>query len=336
MKKLAFCEYCIKENEFKVHKVNKTAMLKDQLITYTPKEAICKTCGKEIYIAEVWDYNIQSLYEKYREKHNIIKVNELQSILKKYNISSNALSKLLGWSSETLNRYLEGDMPLDSNSEILKKINENANDYLMILKTNEYKVSLSDYNISRQAVKEILNMDITEEKIDSVIQYILIRYKDVTPSILYKLLYYIQGFYYIFTNKFMFDEDCEAFVDGPVYRSLFERYKKFGYEDINKEILANDKLQLEDFERNVVEGVIKYYSCYSGKILRLMTCNEAPWILTRKDIISEDDFEEYDLNIKIEKKLISGYFNGIKEKYGLVNLLDIEKYSKDLFDKISM
>ena len=62
-------------------------------------------------------------------------------------------------------------------------------------------------------------------------------------------------------------------MEGPVYTSVYERYKKFGYEEINKDILANDKLTLEDVERNIVEGVIKFYSCYSGKILEQMTRN---------------------------------------------------------------
>ena len=122
-------------------------------------------------------------------------------------------------------------------------------------------------------------------------------------------------------------------MKGPIYKSVYERYKTFGYEEINKDILANEKLNLEDVERNVVESVIKFYSCYSGKILEQMAHNEAPWLITRTNIINENGNNSSEI---IEKNLIAEYFKGIKEKYNMINLLDIQKYSTDLFNKISM
>jgi uncharacterized phage-associated protein len=235
-----------------------------------------------------------------------------------------------------MSRFLDGDMIINSHSDILKKIYKNPNYYSIVLQTNKERINPIEYNKSRQAVKAILNQEITEEKIDAVIKYLLIRCKDFTPSTLQKLLYYIQAFYYVFTDNFIFKEDCEASMEGPVYTSVNERYKKFGYEEINKDILVNEKLALEDVERNVVESVIKFYSCYSGKILKQMTHNEAPWILTRTNIINEKNIKNDNSNKIIEKNLIAEYFKGIKEKYNMINLLDIQKYSTDLFNKISM
>ena len=67
-----------------------------------------------------------------------------------------------------------------------------------------------------------------------------------------------------------------------------------------------------------------------------MTRNEAPWMLTRTNIINENNKKNENPNRIIEKNLIAEYFKGIKEKYNMINLLDIQKYSTDLFDKISM
>jgi len=336
MRELAFCEYCMNENEYKVYEVNETSNLKDEEISYTAKEAICNNCGNEIFVSDICDYNLKILYEEYRKKHNIIRVIELQRIIIKYSINKEALSLLLEYEKETIGRYLDGDMISNSHSDILKKIYENPNYYSSVLQTNKERIEPIDYNKSRQALKRILNKDITEEKIDSVIKYILIRCEDFTPRTLQKLLYYVQAFYYMFTDNFIFKEDCEASKEGPVYTSVYERYRKFGYEEINKDILANDKLTLEDVERNVVESVIKFYSCYSGKILEQMTRNEAPWMLTRTNIINQNNIKNENPNKTIEKNSIEEYFKGIKEKYNMINLLDIQKYSTDLFDKISM
>jgi uncharacterized phage-associated protein len=239
---------------------------------------------------------------------------------------------LLGWEKETVSRFLDGDMITNSHSDILKKIYENPNYYSIILQTNKERINPIDYNKSRQVVKAILSKNITEEKIDAVIKYLLVRCEDFTPRTLQNLLYYVQAFYYVFTDNFIFNEDFEAFMNGPIYKSVHERYEIFGYEEINKDILANEKLNLEDVERNVVESVIKFYSCYSGKILEQMTRNEAPWIITRTNTINED---RNSMKI-IEKDLIAIYFKGIKQKYNMTNLLDIQKYSADLFNKISM
>jgi uncharacterized phage-associated protein len=336
MKQLAFCEYCMTENKYKVRKANKISILVNEEITYTAKEAICSICENEIFVSEICDCNLENLYNEYRKKHNIIGVKEIKHILINYSVDKKALSLLLGWKSETINRYLNGDIAETSHSEILKKIYENPSYYSILLQTNKERIEPISYSKSRQAVKDILSEKAIEDKIDAVIKYILIRCEDFTPYYLQNLLYYVQAFFYVFTKSFIFEEDCRAYTSGPVYESVFKRYEKFGFEEVNKSILANKNLRLEDVERNVVEGVIKFYGCYSGKVLKQMTHNEAPWILTRAAVNNKNEFEIDDSNMIIDKSLISEYFDGIREKYNMINLLDIKKYSMDLFDKISM
>jgi len=67
MRELAFCEYCMNENEYKVHEVNKTSILKDEEISYMAKEAICNNCGNEIFVSDICDYNLRTSYEGYRK-----------------------------------------------------------------------------------------------------------------------------------------------------------------------------------------------------------------------------------------------------------------------------
>lgn len=336
MEQRTFCEYCMSETVYRVHKIEKISILKGEEIKFLSKIAICSSCNNEIFISEVCDYNLKYLYEEYKKSHDIIQIQEIKNILVKYNINDKSLALLLGWKSDTIDRYLKGDIPEASHSNFLKKIYENTNYYLIILATNKERIHAGDYNKSRQVVNQILSASATEEKLEAVIKYILIRCEDLTPDTIEKLLYYVQGFYYVFTDDFIFNEDCEASIDGPIYRSVFDRYKKFGCEEVNRSILNNHKLKLEDAERNVVESVIKFYGCYSSKILKQMTQNEAPWVLTRNKIIRSDNFEDESYNVKIDRNLITEYFIGIKEKYDMMNLLDIQKYSIDLFNKISM
>lgn len=336
MRQLAFCEYCMKENEYKVHKINKTSILSGEEINYMTKEVVCNSCENDIFVSDICDYNLKALYKEYRKKHNIIPIQEIQRMIIKYCINEKSLALLLGWDKETISRYLDGDMPTDCHSDILKKVHENPEYYLILLQSSKERINIIDYSKSRQAVKNILSINTSEDRMDAVIKYILIRCEDITPKALQNLLYYVQAFYYMFLGNFIFDEDCEAFIDGPAYRSVYERYEILGYEQVNKGILSNNKLKLEDVERNVVESVIKFYGCYSGKILKQMTRNESPWIFTRTKGINENNPEDDNFSKIIESDLIIEYFTEIKEKYNIVNLIDIQKYSIDLFNKISI
>lgn len=336
MKHLAFCEYCMRETKYEINEINKISMIRDEEINYAAKKAVCYECNNEIFVSEICDYNLNSLYEEYRNLHNIIKIEEIKRITIKYCIHEEPLSLLLGWGREAISRFIDGDTVTSSNSDILKKIYKNPNYYSLLLQTNKARINPVDYNKSRQAVKAVLNKDITEEKIDAIIKHILIRCEDITPSAIQKLLYYVQGFYYMFTGNFIFQEECEASVKGPTYASVKERYEHFGYEIINGDILSNENLKLEDVERNVADSVIKFYGCYSGKILEQMTKNEAPWMLSRAKTIKDNKVEGNLKNKIIEKNAIGIYFKGLKEKYNMNNLLDVQKYSTDLFNTLSM
>lgn len=336
MKQLAFCEYCMDESEYEIRIVDTISILNNEDIQYKYKKAICNICGNEIFVSGICDFNLDNLYNEYRKKHSIITIKEIRRILLMYSIEEEALSLLLGFNSNAIRRYLDGDMTLYSHSDILKKIYESPNYYSIVLQNNKEKIDPINYSKSRQAVKRIMNREWPEEKIDAVIKYLIVRGEDLTPLMLQHLLYYVQGIYYIFANKFIFNEKCEVNINGPIFKSVFERYEMLGYDEINKEILADEKLKLEDIERNVVECVIKFFGCYSGKVLKQMTRNEAPWILTMANDKTKFEFESDQANKIIDENLMIEYFYGIKEKYNIVNILDIPNYSRDIFSRISM
>ena len=64
-----------------------------------------------------------------------------------------------------------------------------------------------------RAVKE-------DDEIEIIAEYLIMTGKEITPLALQKILYYAQGFYKAFFGKFLFDNDCEAWVHGPVYTKI--------------------------------------------------------------------------------------------------------------------
>ncbi|WP_294157037.1 type II toxin-antitoxin system antitoxin SocA domain-containing protein [uncultured Clostridium sp.] len=339
MKQYAFCEYCMKEQPYIINEIKRISTLNEEEISYDGVEACCSICRNEIFVNNACAKNLQNLYDVYRKKHNLIENNKIKMILKKYDISQEGLSLVLGFAGDTVARYLNGDMISENDSDALKKAYDSTHYYSIMLESNKNQIKPSEYWRTRKSVKYLLRTADVEKRIDGVIKYILSRNDDLTPLIIQKLLYYVQAFYFVFTDNFLFEEDLRAGDRGPEFESVVERYELYGVETINSQILNDDDLKLEDIEKNIAEGILKFYGCYSGKILEKMAENESPWILTRKLMlqreIGEIELSEEESRV-IKKDLICAYFTGIKEKYNMISVLDMEKYSKDIFQKITL
>lgn len=332
-RKEVFCEHCRKDVFYTVKHQSMSSELKGMNYSYDGKIAICEECGNELFVNEVNDYNLEQLYSEFRQKNNIISLEKIIEITEKYNIGKRPLSLLLGWGEQTFSRYYDGDMPTKQYSEILKKLYDEPEYYLTMLEENKARLkSRSAYEKSKLATELLLgglrNSDTT--KIDLVVNYLLDKCEDVTPLALQKLLYYVQGFYYAFINKFIFEENCEAWVHGPVFRDIYYKYREYRFDPINASDTV-EELNLTVSEKAIIDSVIKHLSCYSGKVLEAFTHAEMPWLETRRDLPASVSTDR-----KIEKQLIADYFTAVKEKNNMINPFDIGVYSKKMFDQISM
>jgi len=332
-RKTAFCEHCRKDVLYTEKEETMSAELKGETYNYYGKIAICDECNNEIFVNDTADYNMHKLYSEYRKHHNIISLEKIIKIPEKYNIGKRPLSLLLGWGEQTFSRYYDGDIPSQQYSTILQNIYNDPNYFLSILENNKEKLkSLSAYEKSKLATEMLLGKQQASdgEKIDVVANYLLIKCEDITPLALQKLLYYVQGFYYAFVERFIFKENCEAWVHGPVFRDIYFKYREYRFDPISVNDPVDD-LSLSVVEKAIIDSVIKNLSCYSGKILEAFTHAETPWLVTRGDLPAS-----VSANIKIEKKLIGDYFTAVKEKNNMINPSDIGVYSKKMFEQIFM
>lgn len=330
---LGFCEKCHEMMEYFVKEEKKQKNIKGKKVEYMGKEAYCSGCGSNVFVSDIRDYNLIMLDKAYREKEGLISVSEIELILKKYDVGKRPLSLLLGWGEGTLTRYLDGDTPTKQYSEILKKILSDSNYMKEILEQNKDNIADVAYRrISNALQKNETALDAnvySEDKIDYVVKYLLLNSADITPLALQKLLYFSQGFYKAFTGEYLFCNNCEAWVHGPVYRSVYYKYKNYGYNPIEEQDYQNWDIKLTAVERGLLDSVIRNFGCYSGKVLEKMTHAEEPWRVTR---IGLNDNEGSDRII--DKELITKYFTEIKLKHDMLNTSDIRDYSTDLFSKL--
>jgi putative zinc finger/helix-turn-helix YgiT family protein len=327
-----FCEECRNDVAFTINKKQMEGTIKGEKYSYIGKEAHCVGCGSEIYVAEVCDNNLKALYDAYRKKNNIVPLEVILTIPEKYAIGKRPLSLLLGWGEQTFSRYCDGDMPTKQYSEILQRIYDDPSYYAEILESNKCNLkTIASYEKSKRAVNDLLGRTgSTKTKIDLVIEYLLSQCEDITPLALQKALYYIQGFYYAFYKTFLFSEDCEAWVHGPVYRDIYLRYRDYRFDPIDGSDEFVDAV-FSSSEKVIMDSVIKNICCYSGKVLEKFTHLETPWLATRGELpetVASDRI--------ILKKQIGDYFSAVKEKYNMINPNDIKDYTETMFKQMRM
>lgn len=325
-----FCECCRDNVAFTVNDKEMKGTIKGEPYSYIGKEAHCIHCGSEIYVAEINDMNLKALYDVYRVKNNIIPLETILEIPEQYAIGKRPLSLLLGWGEQTFSRYCDGDMPTRQYSDILRKIHEDPRYYAEILERNRGNLKTpAAYEKSRRAVNELIGRtQRIKTKIDLVIEYLLCQCEDITPLALQKALYYIQGFYYAFYKTYLFSEECEAWVHGPVYREIYYRYRDYRFDPI-KGGHRFDDLIFSSAEKAIMDSIIRNICCYSGKVLETFTHSESPWISARGELPATAGSDRM-----IPKEQIGDYFSTVKEKYNMINPNDIKSYTQNMFEQL--
>lgn len=328
-KHLVFCDKCREDVDYRVEERLLEATLKGERYHYHGKVAYCADCGEEIYVPEINDENLNALYDCYRAKNGIVPLDVIRQIPKKYAIGKRPLSLLLGWGEQTFSRYCEGNLPTRQYSEILQRIYNDPAYYRALLEENQDRLKKHvAYEKSKKAVDALYEAQTEYSKIEQAAFYLIEKCGDISPLALQKALYYIQGFCYAFYQQFCFLEDCEAWVHGPVYRTIYRRYADYNFAPIPTSKTVALPV-FSDTETAVIESVIKNICCYSGRTLEQFTHTESPWLETRKNLPSNLTSDRI-----IPKETIGAYFVRVKEKFDMLSPADIKSYAQMQFEQL--
>ena len=139
----------------------------------------------------------------------------------------------------------------------------------------------------------------------------------ITPLKLQKLLYYVQSWHIAkFERDTLFNSLPEAWVNGPVYRKVYDVYKGTFFKnanietDLDEESLSielkkkQELLALEANQLTLVNAVLDTYAKLSDERLVLMTHSETPWNEARKDL---SPIDRSDKQLSVDS--IYNYFN---------------------------
>lgn len=293
---------------------------------YPERFGQCNICGEEVTVPGLTDENERILDSIYRIDNNLITVDEINEILKKYNIEKRPLSHVLGMGEHTISRYIDGAMPSRKYSDYLRRVLTYHNLMRENLETNKECITNIAYRKADEALSAIETLCSYNTKTELIALYIIHKGYEITNLSLQKILYYTKGFSSIMLGKDIIEEDCEAWAYGPVFPPIYNKYKDLGSSviiDYDKTIDYTNLLAAD--ERKVLDHVMDCLGIFNGKVLMKMTHKERPWLEARAGI---PEFAP-SCNI-ISEDLIISYFEEIDRLYDLKNTDGVKKYIQEL------
>lgn len=201
------------------------------------------------------------------------------------------------------------------------------------LMENRNKLTDAAYRKAMAAADSIESLFSVSEKMLRVIAYVFEKLEEITPLMLQKLLYFIQGVYSALYEKPLFEKDCRAWVHGPVYPEVYELFRDFKYnpiDDARFALLEGTADALTGEEKGMIDLVVNTFGMYGGKVLERITHNEEPWKEARKGY--GDSIPSNEL---LPKDRIMSYYVAINQKYGIGTEDGLKTYIHDMLDKAS-
>ena len=134
-----------------------------------------------------------------------------------------------------------------------------------------------------------------------VARYILQKTGPISAMKLQKLVYYSQAWALVWDDEPIFDEEIEAWANGPVVRKLYETHREMFTVTPNTYANGNPS-HIKDKHKETIDIVIKEFGGKSAQWLSDQTHSERPWRDARKGLddsnrgsktISQEAMAEY-------------------------------------------
>lgn len=310
-----FCTVCRRETEYMLREDTVQKLIRGKEYSFKVYHAFCSECGEEMDIPGLADYNMQSIDRQYRQMENLVSIDDIKKLMEIYHLGKAPLSCALGFGEITITRYLYGQIPSREYSDIIRRALTSPRYMNEQLEKNADKLGITAYRKAKKAARELTDAFGVSDKMLVAISYLFAQMQEVTPLALQKLLYFVQGIYLVLVGTPFFEEDCQAWVHGPVYENVYNLFKNFKYNPIEDDRFAVFRerfAELDQTEKKVIDLVIDSFGLYSGKTLERITHREQPWLEARGNT------EPFSLSREIiTKAAIKTYFEEVAGRYGV-------------------
>ena len=275
----AYCNNCDDLVEYELHDEVVSDVYKGKKIKYRFDVARCKECGEEVSADKDYIYRkTEECIKAYKKTVGIISTDEVTEIMNKYDVGKEALADIAGFGKATIKRYFDGVIPSKSHSDILYGFLNDEKKFITAVDVNEEK--LKDVTLRKIRNRYNVLERISKSKLEQIVNYTIVSMEEVTPLALEKILFFSNGVNYALNGNRLIDENSEAWQHGPVYPSVYRKYKRYGYKPIDDAIKSVNGCMLTKVslkEKQSIDLVISTFGLYSPKMLEKISHEQTPW-----------------------------------------------------------
>lgn len=238
-----------KTMEIKLEK--STLVFRKEEFVYTHKFYFCVDSEEKFTTTAMDEFNLNQVYNQYRDKHNIPFTDEINEFRQKYSFSYTDVTKVLGLGINSYRNYEKGEVPSLANSALLKTVFNSILSLTSLIETNndiseaqrkkflkninrvkedekinqrkEYLINIVfDYNFLPDNFSGYKKPNF--DKLAEMVVYFTEKVKS-TPTKMNKLLFYADFLHYKITGVAISGTRYFAHTHGPVpknFRTLYE------------------------------------------------------------------------------------------------------------------
>jgi len=151
------CPICESEGTITKNKIKENFNIRGEDINVEYESFKCSKCGEQYIDSTPENDPFNLAYRKYRKAHNMLQPEDIKGIRKKYGITQNELSRLLGAGGATLSRYENGALQDRAHDSQLKLINDPRNMLKIVRENSELFGNVRAGSLISQLEKVVKN-----------------------------------------------------------------------------------------------------------------------------------------------------------------------------------
>ncbi|WP_158978587.1 type II toxin-antitoxin system antitoxin SocA domain-containing protein [Cellulophaga sp. L1A9] len=145
---------------------------------YNHKSYLCEDSGESFTTTELDEFNLNQVYNQYRDKHNIPFPDEIIKLRNTYSLSAGMMSRILGFGINSYRNYEKGEVPSLANGKLISLV-------LNSIENFKYQVDLNNDLNEEEKIKALKKIDVVKEnfrenKDDK--KYVSILFEDKFPN----------------------------------------------------------------------------------------------------------------------------------------------------------
>lgn len=167
-----FCVECRDMKPYSLRKKSITKTIRDRVYDFIITTAVCEECGSEMSIPGLLDTNAHEIDEQYRTAEGLVTIEDIENLLKVYNIGKAPISLALGFGEVTITRYLAGQVPSKEYSDVIRHALSSPKYMKEMLEKNKEKIADTAYSKGMSAAVSMEKTFSVSDKMLGVISYI--------------------------------------------------------------------------------------------------------------------------------------------------------------------